>query len=80
MCLFVKQHECFCHWLLIYNVPKESEIINLQPRIVRMGWQTLTNGVDCGVFAMRHMETYMGNLFTWKVRLRPEKVRPSVNF
>ncbi|MFS7975671.1 hypothetical protein Hanom_Chr10g00883351 [Helianthus anomalus] len=23
-------------------------------------WRTLTNGVDCGVFTMLHMETYKG--------------------
>lgn len=38
-----------------------------------MGWQPLTNSVDCGVFVMRHVETYMGNLYTWKVGLRSEK-------
>ncbi|KAJ0801025.1 hypothetical protein HanPI659440_Chr03g0112041 [Helianthus annuus] len=31
-------------------------------RIIRkeMDWRTLENGVDCGVFTMRHMETYKG--------------------
>ncbi|KAK1396434.1 hypothetical protein POM88_006297 [Heracleum sosnowskyi] len=66
-------HECFCDWISIYNLPKEREIINLEPKIVRMAWQTLTNSVDCGVFVMRHMETYMGKLYKWKVGLRPEK-------
>ncbi|KAL8222882.1 hypothetical protein R6Q57_020281 [Mikania cordata] len=23
-------------------------------------WKTTQNGIDCGVFCMRHMETYMG--------------------
>ncbi|MFS7953987.1 hypothetical protein Hanom_Chr07g00625051 [Helianthus anomalus] len=25
-----------------------------------MDWRTLQNGVDCGVFTMRHMKTYKG--------------------
>ncbi|MFS7984723.1 hypothetical protein Hanom_Chr11g00989891 [Helianthus anomalus] len=25
-----------------------------------MEWRKLTNGIDCGVFTMRHMETYKG--------------------
>ncbi|KAJ0623783.1 hypothetical protein HanIR_Chr01g0036041 [Helianthus annuus] len=25
-----------------------------------MDWRALQNGVDCGVFTMRHMETYKG--------------------
>lgn len=39
-----------------------------------MGWQTEMNGVDCGIFVMRHMETYIGNLCGWKVGLGIEKV------
>lgn len=39
-----------------------------------MGWQTTLNSVDCGIFVMRHMETYMGNLCAGKVGLRIEKV------
>ncbi|XP_076911404.1 uncharacterized protein LOC143569345 [Bidens hawaiensis] len=27
---------------------------------LKMGWRTLNNIVDCGMFAMRHMETYKG--------------------
>ncbi|PWA63495.1 hypothetical protein CTI12_AA353530 [Artemisia annua] len=28
---------------------------------VKMSWQTNNNYVDCGIFAMRYMETYLGN-------------------
>lgn len=74
-------HDCFCHWISIYELPKEKEIINLKPRVHRMGWQTEMNSVDCGIFVMRHMETYMGNLCAWKVGLRVEKdnQRPLLN-
>lgn len=48
--------------------------MNLKPRVHRMGWQTEMNSIDCKIFVMRHMETYMGNLCAWKVGLRIEKV------
>ena len=28
---------------------------------VKMSWQTKNNYIDCGIFTMRHMETYVGN-------------------
>ncbi|KAK1358879.1 hypothetical protein POM88_043353 [Heracleum sosnowskyi] len=76
-----KLHDCFCHWISIYDLPKEDEIINLKPRVHRMGWQTEMNSVDCGIFVMRHMETYMGSLWAWKVGLCVEKdnQRPLLN-
>ncbi|CAI9294151.1 unnamed protein product [Lactuca saligna] len=33
---------------------------NLKPKRIRMIWRTQKIKVDCGVFTMRHMETYMG--------------------
>ncbi|KAF5803018.1 hypothetical protein HanXRQr2_Chr06g0266401 [Helianthus annuus] len=30
-----------------------------------MEWRTENNGVDCGVFTMRHMETYKGEKTPW---------------
>lgn len=30
-------------------------------KILKMSWRTDTNFVDCGVFAMRHMEMYKGD-------------------
>lgn len=70
-----KQHDCFCDWIAIFDVPKVSEIVKLSPRVVRLGWQTRDSSIDCGIFTMRHMETYMGNLFRWNSGLRTETVR-----
>ena len=51
----------------LHNVP----IVRLE-----MKWRTLHNKLDCGVFAMRHMETYKGNgLRTWDAKLLHEGVR-----
>ncbi|GKC86809.1 hypothetical protein Tco_1147458, partial [Tanacetum coccineum] len=33
---------------------------NAVRKIIRLGYMTKKNFIDCGVFAMRHMETYMG--------------------
>ena len=74
MKIVLYQHDCFCEWISVYNLPKGKEIISLNPRVVRVGWQTKDNSVDCGVFVMRHMETYMGNLSTWRAGLRTENV------
>ncbi|MFS8024994.1 hypothetical protein Hanom_Chr16g01469831 [Helianthus anomalus] len=32
----------------------------------KMDWRTTSNVVDCGIFAMRHMETYMGVIADWR--------------
>lgn len=44
---------------------------------LEMPWRTKSNNVDCGIFAMRHMETYCGNkLRGWNnVSLVNERVR-----
>ncbi|KVI11001.1 hypothetical protein Ccrd_010593 [Cynara cardunculus var. scolymus] len=39
---------------------------------LRLDWQTKNNFDDCGVFTMRHMETYMGDMKSWKIGLAPE--------
>ncbi|KAL3624434.1 hypothetical protein CASFOL_023396 [Castilleja foliolosa] len=39
-----------------------------------MPWRDDTNKVDCGVFAMRHMETYMGETVrSWRCGLAKDK-------
>ncbi|MFS7928468.1 hypothetical protein Hanom_Chr04g00321111 [Helianthus anomalus] len=46
-------------------------------KIIRkeMDWRTLENGVDCGVFTMRHMETYKGKT-PWNPGFENEKRKP----
>ena len=38
----------------------------------KMDWRTTSNVVDCGGFAMRHMETYMGDIARWRSGLATE--------
>ena len=33
---------------------------------IEFEWQTHHNSYDSGIFVMRHMETYMGDIRTWK--------------
>ncbi|KVH99484.1 hypothetical protein Ccrd_022282 [Cynara cardunculus var. scolymus] len=49
--------------------PAGRELDEIGQEMLRMDWQTQNNFDDCGVFAMRHMETYMGDVRTWKTGL-----------
>ena len=40
---------------------------------LEMSWRDMSNKIDCGIFLMRHMETYFGNgLVGWDCGLRKE--------
>nr|GMD32892.1 zinc finger BED domain-containing protein RICESLEEPER 2-like [Ipomoea batatas] len=42
------------------------KVTAMQPRRLRMSWLETKNKIDCGVFAMRHMETYVGqSIASW---------------
>ena len=47
----------------------------MKPRFVRMPWQTTDNYTDCGIFLMRHMETFKGDIKNWNTDLTEEGVR-----
>ncbi|KVI11261.1 Peptidase C48, SUMO/Sentrin/Ubl1, partial [Cynara cardunculus var. scolymus] len=49
--------------------PVGRELDEIGQERLRMDWQTQNNFDDCGVFPMRHMETYMGDVRTWKTGL-----------
>lgn len=42
------------------NHPARGLMMNGPFRFLRLGCMTKANFIDCGVFAMRHMETYLG--------------------
>ncbi|KAL8256197.1 hypothetical protein R6Q59_031264, partial [Mikania micrantha] len=53
--------------------PNALKINHLTPILVDLPWKTTNNGVDCGIFSMRHMETYMGGgVKKWKTGLLQE--------
>ncbi|MFS8022892.1 hypothetical protein Hanom_Chr16g01444861 [Helianthus anomalus] len=69
--MFTKRHTCICknvklqqhtfaNYLLVQKHPnamimKEAPIV-----IQKMDGRTTSNVIDCAIFTMRHMETYMG--------------------
>ncbi|KAL8215861.1 hypothetical protein R6Q57_022698 [Mikania cordata] len=46
--------------LLAKDHPSTLKISYQTPQSIDLPWKTTQNGIDCGVFCMRHMETYMG--------------------
>ncbi|KAK1384038.1 hypothetical protein POM88_021773 [Heracleum sosnowskyi] len=48
-------------------------IRKLKPNYIRMPWQTTKNAKDCGIFLMRHMETYKADTKTWDTRFKEER-------
>nr|KAJ0212728.1 hypothetical protein LSAT_V11C400161590 [Lactuca sativa] len=52
--------EYIVDYLKSQNHPKAEMFSHVMPHRLEMPWRTINNNIDCGVFTMRHMETYMG--------------------
>ena len=53
--------------------PKHAAVAKAKPRILKLKWRTKMNHVDCGIFTMIHMESYMGQAASkWDVGLCSE--------
>ncbi|KAJ9555352.1 hypothetical protein OSB04_009966 [Centaurea solstitialis] len=50
----------FVHHLEQVQHPSAEMLKQVEVRLLEMKWRTKENYIDCGVFLMRHMETYMG--------------------
>ncbi|KAL8215790.1 hypothetical protein R6Q57_022627 [Mikania cordata] len=48
------------NYLVDNDHPNGLKLHHQTPKIIDLPWKTINNGVDCGVFCMRHMETYIG--------------------
>lgn len=55
------QRYLFIKYLKDNGYPHFKELAECRVTNVKMSWQTNNNYIDCGIFAMRHMETYSGN-------------------
>ncbi|KAL8251986.1 hypothetical protein R6Q59_035679 [Mikania micrantha] len=65
--------DVFSSCLLTQDHPNALKIYYLTLILVDMPWKITNNGVDCGIFFMRHMETYMGGgVKKWKTGLLQE--------
>ncbi|KAL4591786.1 hypothetical protein LXL04_004757 [Taraxacum kok-saghyz] len=63
----------FCSYLRKVKHKSTSQLENVDPHRLKMNWRTRGNYNDCGVFCMRHMETYMGdNSGNWSCGLNKE--------
>lgn len=51
----------FEDYLLNKNNPHHERMSLADRKVMQLGCRTTNNYVDCGVFTMRHMETYKGN-------------------
>ncbi|PWA41151.1 hypothetical protein CTI12_AA556140 [Artemisia annua] len=65
--------EFFARFLLEHTHPKSDNVMNVRGRVLHPKWKTNNNHVDCGVFAMIHMESYVGETVkNWDVGLCQE--------
>lgn len=69
-------HKLFLAWMKIESISAWKEMVKLKkPVPLQMHWQTRDNSDDCGIFVMRHMETYMGtHVNQWTTGLHTESV------
>ncbi|KAL8265799.1 hypothetical protein R6Q59_003143 [Mikania micrantha] len=62
-----------CSYLIMTSHPNAFTLKTCKPKRLSMPWRTLNNSVDCGVFVMRHMETFKGiSVKEWKYGLTAE--------
>lgn len=72
----ILQHSHFTKYLQAKGHSKlANSIKKLKVKYIEMDWQTMNNSDDCGIFVMRHMETYKGDQKNWDTRLKQESVR-----
>ena len=55
------RHRFFEDYLLHKNNPNYERMTHAGRKVMQLGCMTTNNFVDCGVFTMRHMETYKGD-------------------
>ncbi|MFS8010637.1 putative Ulp1 protease family catalytic domain, papain-like cysteine peptidase superfamily [Helianthus anomalus] len=61
-----KMISTFCRYLSQIHPKIASRLRNTEPVRLVFPWQTRYNGIDCGIFLMRHMENYNGtNVGHW---------------
>ncbi|MFS7943085.1 hypothetical protein Hanom_Chr06g00496181 [Helianthus anomalus] len=58
--LFIMQRDALSVYLEKIGHPAGGVIGKVEPIRLEMPWRTKNNVIDCGVFLMRHMETYKG--------------------
>ncbi|XP_063940339.1 uncharacterized protein LOC135149228 isoform X2 [Daucus carota subsp. sativus] len=68
-------HSHFCNYIQIKgNLPLSRRIRRFKRTYLSMPWQTSCNSTDCGIFVMRHMETFKGDPKKWDSGLAEEGI------
>ncbi|CAI9282125.1 unnamed protein product [Lactuca saligna] len=52
----------FCNYLMTQNHRMHVELYSKEAKIMRVVWEVRDIGPDCGLYLMRHMECYKGDL------------------
>lgn len=74
-CQINLQQENFSRYMSKFNEKKSLQILQAPIIRLQMKWRPEINDKDCGIFTLRHMETYMGNgLRSWDPKLSCEWV------
>lgn len=69
------QNKHFLEYLKRKEHAKLDDLKRMEPQRLKMRWQTKNNSIDCGIYAMRHMETYFGGgSRTWDSKIQVESV------
>uniref|UniRef100_A0A803LBU8 Ubiquitin-like protease family profile domain-containing protein n=1 Tax=Chenopodium quinoa TaxID=63459 RepID=A0A803LBU8_CHEQI len=66
-----KLRHAFSMYLKQHGMKLWEKVLNYEIKLVDMPWRTLDNNVDCGIYTMRHMETYFGKR-KWNCGLRAD--------
>ncbi|KAK1357097.1 hypothetical protein POM88_050353 [Heracleum sosnowskyi] len=73
--------ENFIKYIMNVSEAKARQLHNVPIMRLQMKWRTRNNNIDCGVFAIRHMETYKGNgVRNCESKLSIEGVRKNLNY
>nr|XP_017240908.1 PREDICTED: uncharacterized protein LOC108213610 isoform X2 [Daucus carota subsp. sativus] len=61
-------HSHLCNYLTDKGYAHVTKRIRkLKPDYLKMSWQTVYNSIECGIFLMRHMETFKGDVKNWEI-------------
>ncbi|KAM0065964.1 putative Ulp1 protease family catalytic domain, papain-like cysteine peptidase superfamily [Helianthus debilis subsp. tardiflorus] len=64
----------FCSYVKNHSPAIAKKLRSTTPVSLKFPWQTMYNGVDCGIFVMRHTETFKGtSVREWNCGLSPER-------
>uniref|UniRef100_A0A803N2J1 Ubiquitin-like protease family profile domain-containing protein n=1 Tax=Chenopodium quinoa TaxID=63459 RepID=A0A803N2J1_CHEQI len=66
-----KLRDAFAMYLNKYEIKIGEKMPTCTVKLVEMPWRTLSNSIDCGIYTMRHMETYFGKR-RWNCGLRAD--------